>query len=115
MALADGKISPQEKIFLDKLALNLEISASEYEKILEDPLKFNLHPPHLQVDRLERLYDLVRIVKEDEQLGYTQERLLIRFASALGFNAKDVNTIIEKALKLADEKVSLDTFIFQMK
>ena len=36
---ADGKFDPDEKKFLDKLAVKLEISDEEYEEILENPLK----------------------------------------------------------------------------
>jgi hypothetical protein len=114
MALADGKISPEEKAFLDRLAANLEISISEYEAILENPLKFPLNPPYLHIERLERLYDLVRIVHEDRHLGDMQEKLLIRFGLALGFSSEKVNHIVSKALVLVGEKVSLDTFLFEM-
>lgn len=114
MALADGKISEQEKVFLDRLATNLEISPSEYEEILKKPTKFNLNPPHLQAERLERLYDLVKIVDADKQLGDVQEKLLIRFGLALGFSQEKVEYIITKALVLVGEKVSLDDFLIEM-
>lgn len=114
MALADGKISPEEKAFLDKLATNLEISTSDYEKILENPLNFRLNPPHLHVERLERLYDLVRIVHADRHTGDMQEKLLIRFGLALGFSSENVNQIIDKSLILVGNNVDLDTFLFEM-
>jgi hypothetical protein len=42
--------------FLDKLAIRLEISAAEYEEILENP-KISINPPYLNTQRIERLYD----------------------------------------------------------
>ena len=36
VALSDGIIGPEEKQFLDKLAIKLEISQAEYEEILEN-------------------------------------------------------------------------------
>ena len=36
VATADGTLSPEEKLFLDKLAHNLEISPLEYEEILDE-------------------------------------------------------------------------------
>ena len=36
VALADGASSSEEKAFLDKLALHLEISPTEYQEILEN-------------------------------------------------------------------------------
>ena len=45
VALADDKFAPEEKLFLDKLAVRLEISQAEYEEILENPLKYPVNPP----------------------------------------------------------------------
>lgn len=115
VALADGKSTPEEKAFLDKLAINLEISPSEYEEILENPLKYPINPPYLYVERLERLYDLARIVHIDHHLGDKQERLLVKFGLALGFTPSNVNYIVNKALTLIDKKVDSDTFVYEMK
>jgi uncharacterized tellurite resistance protein B-like protein len=115
VALADGKSTPEEKAFLDKLALRLEISELEYEEILENPLKYPINPPYLYVQRLERLYDLVRMVHLDHHLGDSQDILLRKLGLALGFTPGNVNYIVDKALVLVDNKVDLDTFIFEMK
>lgn len=114
VALADGSFAQEEKNFLDKLATNLEISASEYEEILENPLKYPINPPYLYSQRLERLYDLARMVHVDHQLGDNQEILLKRFSLALGFTPGNVDYIVAKALALIDKKVDLDTFVFEM-
>ena len=68
VAMSDGSISPEEKQFLDKLAIKLEISQAEYEEILENPLKYPVNPPLLHTHRLERLYDLSRMVYADEHV-----------------------------------------------
>lgn len=114
VALADGIMHPEEKEFLDKLAQRLEISNSEYEEILENPLKYPINPPYLYTQRLERLYDLARMVHVDHQLGDKQEVLLRRFGLALGFTPSNVDYIISKALKLVDGKVDSDTFVYEM-
>jgi uncharacterized tellurite resistance protein B-like protein len=114
VALTDGKFSPEEKAFLDKLALRLEISAVEYEEILENPLNYPINPPYLHEQRLERLYDLARIVHVDHHLGDQQEILLRKIGVALGFNTDNVNYIIDKALKLVDKEVDSDTFLEEM-
>ncbi|TWI02411.1 hypothetical protein IQ05_00664 [Flavobacterium tiangeerense] len=114
VALTDGKFSPEEKAFLDKLALRLEISAVEYEEILENPLNYPINPPYLHEQRLERLYDLARIVHVDHHLGDQQEMLLRKIGVALGFNTDNVNYIVDKALKLVDKEVDSDTFLEEM-
>lgn len=115
IAYADGRISEQEKKFLDKLALDLEISHEEYQEILKDPTKYPINTPYLYIERLESLYTLARIVHRDHQLGDKQETLMVKFAVALGFTPGNVNYIVDKALRLVDKSVDLDTFIFEMK
>ena len=115
VALSDGALSPEEKKFLDKLAIKLEISQAEYEEILANPLKYPVNPPLLHTRRLERLYDLARMVYTDEHVMAEQvQELLTRFALALGFTPGNVNYIVDKALKLVDHKVDLDTFTYEM-
>ena len=114
VALSDGTITPEEKKFLDKLAIKLEISQAEYEEILDNPLKYPVNPPLMHTHRLERLYDLSRMVYADDVLGEKQQDLLTRFALALGFTAANVGYIVDKALKLVDMNVDLDTFTYEM-
>ncbi len=114
VAIADGDLSPEEKIFLDKLALQLEISPEEYEEILENPLKYPVNPPSLYTQRLERLYDLSRMVYVDQILGPRQKEILSKFALALGFTPANVSLIVEKALSLLILHVDLDTFVYEM-
>ena len=115
VALADGHSSAEEKAFLDKLATNLQISTSEYEEILENPSLYPINPPYSYNERLERLFDLGRMVHIDHHLGDGQEKLLEKLGVALGFTPSNVSYIIHKALTLIDKKVDLDTFIYEMK
>lgn len=110
----EGKFDPDEKKFLDKLAVKLDISDEEYNEILKEPLKYPLNPPHLLVDRLEYLYNISRVVHHDHHLGDKQENLLRKFAIALGFTTSKADNIVNKALILIDKKVDLDTFIYEM-
>ncbi len=114
VALADDVVTPEEKAFLDKLGSRLEISDAEYAEILENPLKYPINPPYLHTQRLERLYDLGRMVHIDHHLGDKQDVLLKKFAIALGFTASNVNYIVDKALSLIDAKVDSETFLFEM-
>jgi hypothetical protein len=111
---ADGIFDPDEKKFLDKLAVKLEISDEEYKEILANPLKYELNPPYLHIERLESLYNIARVVHHDHHLGDRQETLLRKFAIALGFSVSNVNYIVNKALALVDKKVDLEIFIYEM-
>ena len=114
VAMSDGEITSDEKQFLDKLAIRLEISTAEYEEILENPSKFPVNPPVLHTQRLERLYDLARMVYADHILGPKQKEILTRFSLALGFTPSNVSYIVDKALSLLVLNVDLDTFMYEM-
>ena len=114
VAHADGTVTAEEKEFLHKLASKLDISASEYEEILENPLKYPINPPYLYSQRLERLYDLARMVHVDHHLGDKQDILLRKFGLALGFTPSNVNYIVDKAMSLVDKKVDGETFVYEM-
>jgi uncharacterized tellurite resistance protein B-like protein len=111
VAIADGDLSIEEKQFLDKLKSRLEISDAEYDEILENPLKYPINPPVEHIQRIERLFDLSRMVYADHVLGPKQKEVLTKFALALGFNTGKVNHIVDKALSLLVLDADLDTFI----
>lgn len=114
VAYADGRMTPEEEAFLEKLSRNLEIADSEFEEILKNPLKYPVNPPHLHTQRLERLYDLVRMVHVDHHLGDKQDLLLRKIGLALGFTPENVNYIVDKAFTLVEKKVDIDTFMYEM-
>ena len=115
VAMDDGVISEEEKAFIDRLARNLDISEAKYKEILK---KYNSHPinPPLSYNRrLERLYDLSRMVFVDHIKGDHEEILLRKIAIGLGFSSVNVKYVVDKALSLVSENVDLDTFIYEMK
>ena len=65
--------------------------------------------------RLERLYDLVRMVHVDQIKGDPEHKLLNKIGVGLGFHAVNVKYIADKALTLVQNGADLDTFIDQIK
>ncbi|MXN91236.1 TerB family tellurite resistance protein [Flavobacterium sp. Sd200] len=114
VAMENNHLSEEERHFIDKLAKRLEISEDEYKEVLANPYKFPINPPHLYVQRLERLYDLSRMVYADHVLGPRQKEILTRFALALGFTPGNVAYIVDKALSLLVLNVDSDTFVYEM-
>ncbi|MCB9425933.1 MAG: TerB family tellurite resistance protein [Flavobacteriales bacterium] len=115
VAMTDGEINEKEKAFLDRLARSLEINEEEYQEILENPTKYPINPPYLYIKRVERLYDLGRMVYADEKLGERQEKLLKKFALRLGFTPGNVNYIVDKALTLIKEGADIEEFTFEIR
>ena len=80
VAMDDGVITEDEKKFLDRLARNLDIGEGDYAKILEDYQSHPINPPHSYDSRLERLYDLSRMVYVDHIKGDHEEMLVRKIA-----------------------------------
>lgn len=110
VAMTDGVITKEEKSFLDRLAKNLGIKGKKYQKILEEYKSHPINPPASYQHRLERLYDLSRMVYADDTLGKKQTSLLTKLSIGLGFPLDSVNHVVEEALKLVQKNVDIDTF-----
>jgi len=113
--MGDGHISTGEKGFLDRLAINLNIAESEYKAILKDYYKHPINPPISYNHRLERLFDLARIVYVDHVKGADEENIIRKIGIALGFTPENVPYIFHKALTLVGNGVDIETFIVEIK
>ena len=115
VAMDDGVITADEKAFLDRLARNFGIEESVYKTILKDYQSHPINPPIEYDLRLERLYDLVRMVHVDQIHGDSEHKLLNKIGVGLGFHAVNVKYIVDKALTLVSNGVDLETFIHEIK
>ncbi|PKQ45644.1 fructose 1,6-bisphosphatase [Confluentibacter flavum] len=115
VAMDNGFISDDEKAFLDRLARNLDISEADYKIILKDYKSHPINPPFEYDRRLERLYDLVRMVHVDQIDGDPEHKLLNKIGVGLGFHAVNVKYIVDKALTLVSNGADLETFITEIK
>lgn len=115
VAMSDGIITGQEKAFLDRLAANLLISETDYKAILKDFSSHPVNPPNSYDQRLERMFDLARMVYADYHLGEKQKAMLERLGVGLGFSPANVPYVVDKSLKLVKAGVDLDTYVEEIK
>ncbi|MCB0446163.1 MAG: TerB family tellurite resistance protein [Gelidibacter sp.] len=115
VAMDDGIITDEEKAFLDRLARNLDISEGDYKLILKDYQSHPINPPTSYDRRLERLYDLARMVYADHITGESQITLLKKIGIGLGFSPSNVKYVVDKAMTLVSDGVDLDTFTEEIK
>ena len=115
IAMSDEIINDSERAFLDRLARNLNISENDYTQILKDFKTHPINPPTSYDNRLERLFDLTRMVWADHIEGDDQLKMLKKLSIGLGFNPDNVNYIVDKAPNLVHNNISLHDFIEQMK
>jgi len=115
VAMSDGVITDEEKAFLDRLATRLDITEHDYATILKDYKSHPINPPTSYDRRLERLYDLTRMVWVDGIKDADQESLLYKFCVGLGFHAVNVKYIADKALELVKNESDLEEFAYGIK
>ena len=100
LASSNGVISESEEKLLKRFARRLDVDDSEFAEILETPGRYPINPPNNKFERLERLYDLFRIVYIDHQIDEKEDKLLTKYAIGLGFDDDEIVPIIEKSKEL---------------
>lgn len=115
VALADGIISSEEEAFINRTAINLEIDENEVAEIKANINDYPINPPASEQRRLERLYDLTRMVVADHIADDAEKKLIHRLIIGLGFPSDKANEIIEKSIseinKGSDEEDFIASFL----
>ena len=111
LALADNHISDEEKAFIDRLAIYLEIEPDTVDEILASPEDFKTDPPSNKKSRLERLYDLSKMVYADQIADDNEIKLLEKMVVGLGFETENSRDIVKKALEMVSKGIDQDDFV----
>lgn len=110
IAMDDNIVTDDEKLFLDRLARRLEISAAVYDDILKHYNTHPINPPATSEQRIERLFDLARMVYADNIEDDGEVRILTKIAVGLGYS-NNTSEIVSKALEaVADGSIDFETF-----
>ena len=114
IALSDGVISKEEEAFINRTAINLEIEEQEVETIKADLDSYPINPPSNEQRRLERLYDLARMVFADQIADQAEKKIMNRLIIGLGFPHEEAENVInhsfEQILKGSDEDEFIASF-----
>ena len=73
--------------------------------------QYQINPPSSKRVRLERLYDLARIVLVDNIADDAEKKLMYRLVIGLGFEADQANSIVEKSFIEIQKGCHEDEFI----
>ncbi|CAZ96273.1 TerB family tellurite resistance protein [Zobellia galactanivorans] len=115
LASIDGEISSEEKSMLDRFASKLDITEAEYKEVMKRENKYPIDPPHNSERRLERLYDLFRIIFSDHHIDEEEMLLLKKYAIGLGFSGEQADKVIEKSVAIFSGKIEFDDYIYLLK
>lgn len=115
LASIDGEISTEEKQMLDRFASKLDITTSEYEEVMKKENTYPIDPPNEAEKRLERLFDLFRIIFSDHQIDDEEMVLLKRYAIGLGFAGDAADKIIEKSVAIFSGRIDFEDYLYLLK
>ncbi|MFT6368995.1 MAG: putative tellurite resistance protein B-like protein [Maribacter sp.] len=115
LAASDGEISVEEKTMLDNFARKLGISEKEYKEVMNPDNKFPIEPPSNSEKRLERLYDLFRIIFADHRIDDQEMILLKKYAIGLGFSGDSADKVIERSVAIFSGKINFDDYLHLLK
>ena len=115
LASVDGEISSEEKSMLDRFAAKFDITESEYKEVMKKENKYPIDPPHTSENRLERLYDLFRIIFSDHHIDDEEMVLLKKYAIGLGFSGEQADKVIEKSVAIFSGRIDFDDYLYLLK
>lgn len=98
LALRDKTIDENEYELLQRLRKRLDISKKEFKEILKNPDKFPVNPPVSYDDRLERLYDLTKMLFLDKNPTIDKTSIMDRIAVGLGFPVETARDVVKEAI-----------------
>ena len=103
-------VNPQEKRVLDRFAYKLGITEQEYKEVMKKENKYPLDPANSVEERLERLYDLFRIIFADHDVDDEEMVRLKKYALGLGFPDKKADKIIEKSVAIFRGRIDYEDY-----
>ncbi|SDD59831.1 hypothetical protein SAMN05421636_101156 [Pricia antarctica] len=115
LASVDGEVSDREKKMLDSFANKLDITDSEYEEVMRTENKYPIDPPNSAERRLERLFDLFRIIFSDHEIDIEEMVLLKKYAIGLGFSSDKADDIIQRSVVIFSGRIDFDDYLYLLK
>ena len=115
LAAIDGAVNPQEKLLLDRFARKLDITDAEYKQVMEVENKYPIHPPTSLEERLERLFDLFKIIFVDHDIDDEEMVLIRKYAIGLGFSSESARKLIDKSVAIFTGKIDFEDYVYLLK
>ena len=110
VAKSDDIITEHELKLLKKIAKAYNINDKKFKQILKDPEKI---PTLAYLDceeRIERLYDLLKMVSIDHKPATKEVSVLRRITAGLAFPIHNVDKIVDTAIQIDIENCDIETF-----
>jgi len=112
VAKSDNVISKEELELLVKISKQYNINDEKFKEIFRDPDKIPTIA-HLECEeRIERLYDLIKMAEVDHKFPKPKEVAVLRkIVTGLAFPLKNVDAIVDHAITIDVCNCDLDRFM----
>ena len=110
MAAVDGAITEREEKLLRRFASKLDVNEDEYNKVIENPSLFPIHPPNSYERRLSTLHDLFVIIYANHEMDEEESHLLKKYAIGLGFSQEQANKIISRSIQIFTGELDFEDY-----
>ena len=115
LAAIDGEINPEEVALLNRFAEKLDITDMEYKEVMNKPTIYPIDPPTSSERRLERLYDLFKIIFVDHMIDEDERALIKKYAIGLGYTTDAANKIIARSINIFEGKIDFEDYVYLVK
>ena len=115
LAAVDGEINARELKVIDNFARKLDISEADYKEVMKKSNKYPIDPSNSAVIRLERLFDLFKIIFADHEIEEEEMVLLKKYAIGLGYSTKKADRIIEKSIAIFRGRIDFEDYLYLIK
>ncbi|WP_010520667.1 hypothetical protein [Aquimarina agarivorans] len=95
---------------MKRFARKLDVDDSEFEEILKTPKHYPINPPNNSGERLERLYDLFKIIYADHTMDEIEKKLIKKYAIGLGFSSERSEQLLKKSAELFGGKIDFEDY-----
>jgi len=110
LALQDDVIDEDEYRLLKRLAKRLDITKMEFKSILKNPGEYPVNPSVSYNDRLERLYDLTKMMFIDKNPTIDKVSIMDRIAVGLGFPVDNAREVVKAAMNFFLKEPDIEDF-----
>lgn len=110
MAQSDNIVTSKEQTLIDRMKRRLNITDSEYVKVIENPQNFPMVPPLDYKNRIEHLFNLVKMIFADSEVTDDQVGLLNKITIGLGFSLENYQEVTKVAIEQFMSNGKLENF-----
>lgn len=113
IAKADGEISADERVLLDKIGSHIGLSQDQIKDIYKNPHKFSVSTPVSQEERFEQMVNLLQMVNANGTVKDSEMKVLERIAVGIGYRSLD-DVDVESILALIIRGEDTETIINEL-